>query len=103
MQFKRSLARRIVIAFSGMTVVVAGVFALGIVATVYMLEESLISKDLGSELDSLLHMESMEEWRLKPAPGQLFYFSEGRGELAMPEDLASFSAGFHEVFRGQSS
>ena len=103
MQFKRSLARRIVIAFSGMTVVVAGVFALGIVATVYMLEESLISKDLGSELDSLLHMESMEEWRLKPAPGQLFYFSEGRGELAMPEDLARFSAGFHEVFRGQSS
>lgn len=103
MQFKRSLARRIVIAFSGMTVLVAGIFALGIVGSVYMLEESLISNNLGSELDNLLRMESMDEWRLKPAPGQLFYYSEGRGELAMPEDLAGFSAGFHEVFRGQSS
>jgi signal transduction histidine kinase len=103
MKFKRSLARRIVIAFTGMAVVVAGVFALGIVASVYMLEESLISNDLGGELDSFLRMESMDEWRMKPAPDQLFYYSDGSGELAMPEDLASFSAGFHEVFRGQSS
>lgn len=103
MSFKRSLARRIVIAFSGMTVLVAGVFALGIVASVYMLEESLISNDLGGELDGMLRMESMDEWRLKPAPGQLFYFSEGHGDMAMPEDLAHFSSGFHEVFRGQSS
>lgn len=103
MRFKRSLARRIVIAFFGMTVVVAGVFALGIVGTVYMLEGSLISNDLGGELDNLLRMESMDEWRLKPAPDQLFYFSDGRGELAMPEDLAGFSPGFHEVFRGRSA
>ena len=103
MQFKRSLARRIVIAFTGMTVAVAGVFALGIVGSVYMLEESLISSDLGGELDNLLRMETMDEWRLKPAPGQLFYFSEGHGELSMPDDLAGYSPGFHEVFRGQSA
>lgn len=103
MQFKRSLARRIVIAFSGMAVVVAGVFALGIVATVDMLEESLISKDLGGELDTMLRMETMDEWRLKPTADQLFYFSKGTGELAMPEDLAGFSVGFHEVFRGSSA
>jgi len=102
MQFKRSLARRIVIAFTGMTVAVAGLFALGIVATVYMLEESLISKELSGELDNMLRMESMDEWRLKPTPDQLFYFSEGTGELAMPEDLAGYSEGFHEVFRGRS-
>lgn len=103
MRFKRSLARRIVIAFFGMTVVVAGVFALGIVGTVYMLEGSLIADDLGSELDGLLRMETMEEWRLKPTPDQLFYYSDGHGELAMPEDLAGFSPGFHEVFRGRLS
>ncbi|MBF7730369.1 sensor histidine kinase [Pseudomonas sp. N040] len=103
MKFKRSLARRIVIAFTGMTVMVAGIFALGIVASVYMLEESLISSDLGGELDSLLRMESMEGWSLKPAPGQLFYFSGGQGDFAMPEDLAPYAAGFHEVFRGHSA
>lgn len=102
MQFKRSLARRIVIAFTGMTVAVAGLFALGIVATVYILEESLISKELSGELDNMLRMESMDEWRLKPTPDQLFYFSAGTGELAMPEDLAGYSEGFHEVFRGRS-
>ncbi len=103
MKFERSLARRIVIAFTGMTVVVAGIFALGIVGTVFMLEESLLSSDLGGDLDSLLRMETMDDWRLKPAPGQLFYFSDGQGELAMPDDLAGYSAGFHEVFRGHSA
>ena len=43
MEFKQSLAQRIIIAFALMSALVAGAFAFGIVATVHLVEERLIS------------------------------------------------------------
>lgn len=103
MEFKQSLSRRIVIAFVLMTLFVGGTFSAGIVETVHQVEERLISTELGGDLGRFLKMESMEDWRQQPEPGQIFYFSGGHGGFALPPDLQELSPGFHEVFRGQKS
>ena len=48
-------------------------------------------------------MESLADWRHEPEPGQLFYFSGGLGDFALPADLQELSPGFHEVFRDDKS
>lgn len=103
MEFKQSLSRRIVIAFMLMTLFVGGTFSAGIVETVHQVEERLISTELGGDLGRFLKMETMEDWRHHPEPGQIFYFSGGHGDFALPGDLEVLSPGFHEVFRGQKS
>lgn len=103
MEFKQSLAQRIIIAFALMSALVAGSFALGIVATVHVVEEKLISAGLGSDLNRLLLMDSISDWSHRPEPGELFYFSDGRGEFELPKDLRHLEPGFHEVFRDDRS
>ncbi|CAI8960769.1 HAMP domain-containing sensor histidine kinase [Pseudomonas sp. fls2-241-R2A-110] len=99
MEFKQSLAQRIIIAFALMSALVAGAFAMGIVATVHLVEEKLISAGLGGDLQRLLLMDSVSDWSHRPEPDQLFYFSGGPGDFALPKDLRNLDAGFHEVFR----
>ena len=103
MEFRQSLSRRIVIAFVLMTVLVGGAFSIGIIETVHFVEERLISAELGGDLSRYLKMETMEDWRQQPEPGQLFFFSGGPGIFAMPDDLVDLSPGFHEVFRESGS
>lgn len=99
MEFKQSLSQRIVIAFVLMSALVGGTFAVGIVETVHQVEERLISSELGGDLGRLLKMESIDDWRHRPEPSQLFFFSDGHDEFALPADLEDLSPGFHEVFR----
>jgi len=99
MEFRQSLAQRIIIAFALMSALVAGAFAMGIVATVHLVEEKLISAGLGGDLQRLLLMDNMSEWSHRPEPDQLFYFSGGPGDFELPKDLRHLDAGFHEVFR----
>lgn len=103
MEFKQSLSRRIVIAFVLMTALVGGTFAIGIVETVHLVEERLISSELGGDLDRLLKMESIDDWRHRPEPTQLFHYSGGRGEFALGEDLQNLPPGFSELFRDNRS
>ncbi|WKL51007.1 HAMP domain-containing sensor histidine kinase [Pseudomonas kielensis] len=103
MEFRQSLAQRIIIAFALMSALVAGAFAMGIVATVHLVEEKLISAGLGGDLQRLLLMDNMSEWSHRPEPDQLFYFSGGPGDFELPKDLRHLGAGFHEVFREQLS
>ena len=103
MEFRQSLAQRIIIAFALMSALVAGSFALGIVATVHVVEEKLISAGLGGDLNRLLLMDSVSDWSHRPEPDQLFYFSNGRGDFELPKDLRHLDPGFHEVFRNDLS
>lgn len=103
MEFKQSLAQRIIIAFALMSALVAGSFAMGIVATVHLVEEKLISSGLGGDLNRLLLMDSVSDWSHRPEPDQLFYFSGGPGDFDVPKDLRHLEPGFHEVFRGPLS
>ncbi|ABA76234.1 MULTISPECIES: sensor histidine kinase [Pseudomonas] len=103
MEFKQSLAQRIIIAFALMSALVAGAFAMGIVATVHLVEEKLISAGLGGDLQRLLLMDNVSDWSHRPEPDQLFYFSGGPGDFELPKDLRHLDSGFHEVFREQLS
>ncbi len=103
MAFKPRLTQRIVIAFALMSLLVAGSFAAGMVIMVHVVEERLLSAQLGRDLDRLLKMETMDEWRAQPRADQLFHFSDGEAEFALPEDVAGLGEGFHEVFRGERS
>lgn len=103
MTFKPSLAQRIVIGFVLVTLLVAGTFAVGTVITVHLVEERLLSVQLSRDLDRLLQMETMDEWRAQPRPDQLFHFTDGPEEFALPADLTEMGEGFHELFRGASA
>lgn len=103
MEFKQSLAQRIIIAFALMSALVAGAFAVGIVATVHLVEERLISAGLGGDLRRLMLMDNASEWSHRPEPDQLFYYTDGPGDFELAQDLRHLSPGFHEVFRGSSS
>lgn len=103
MEFRQSLAQRIIIAFALMSALVAGAFAMGIVATVHLVEEKLISAGLGGDLQRLLLMDNVTDWSHRPEPDQLFYFSGGPGDFELPKDLRKLEPGFHEVFREQLS
>ena len=84
MEFRQSLSQRIIIAFALMSALVAGTFAVGIIATVHLVEEKLISAGLGGDLQRLLLMDNGAEWNHRPKPSQLCYFSGGRGDFALP-------------------
>ena len=103
MEFRQSLAQRIIIAFALMSALVAGAIAMGIVATVHLVAENLISAGLGGDLQRLLLMDSVSDWRHRPEPDQRFYFSGGPGDFELPKDLRHLEPGFHEVFREQLS
>jgi len=45
---------------------VAGAFAMGIVATVHLVEEKLISAGLGGDLQRLLLMDNVSDWSHRP-------------------------------------
>lgn len=101
MTFRPSLVQRIAIAFTLTTIIVAGAFALGSVSAIHVLEEMLLSGQMSRDLDRLLKVESVDEWHAQPRADQQFYVSQGPERLAMPADLQSLPAGFHEIYRAQ--
>jgi signal transduction histidine kinase len=103
MEFKQGLSQRIVIAFVLMTLLVGGAFSLGIVQVVHIMEKRLVSGALRGDLDRMLLMPSMEDWRHKPEPSQLFYFSGGQGDFALPEYLQNLPKGFQEASHDEFS
>ena len=94
MEFKQSLAQRIIIAFALMSALVAGAFAMGIVATVHLVEEKLISAGLGGDLQRLLLRDTMEDWRHRPEPDQLFLSAAGLATSNCPRTCATLSPAF---------
>lgn len=93
MEYKQSLARRIVIAFMLMTVAVGGLFSAGIVGVVHIIEERLISRDLGGELERILRDDLAQGRNPVLDPGMRFFISDGQGSYAMPPALDQLDAG----------
>ncbi|WP_268800950.1 sensor histidine kinase [Pseudomonas huanghezhanensis] len=103
MDIKHSLKQRIVIVFALMSAVVAGIFAIGIIATVHVVEKKLATVSLSGNLHRLMVMENMSDWRHRPEKDELFYAQEGREELALTDDLKDLAPGFQELFRGDKA
>ncbi|MFK3798838.1 MULTISPECIES: sensor histidine kinase [unclassified Pseudomonas] len=100
MDIKHSLKQRIVIVFALMSALVAGVFAVGVIATVHVVEKRLTIMSLGGNLHRLLTQDRIEDWRHRPEKGELFYADDGIDDVAMVEDLKPLQPGFQEFFRG---
>ncbi|MBL3831967.1 sensor histidine kinase [Pseudomonas syringae] len=103
MDFRQSLAKRIVIVFALMSAFVAGVFAAGILATVHIVEYKFTSADLGSGLNRLLHQHDTAAWNHRPGKDELFFAQGESGDMALDPALATLAPGFQEIeYQGQS-
>jgi len=97
MDLKQSLTKRIVIVFALMSALVAGVFALGIVAAVHVVEHRLATSTLSGGLHRLLAMEDINRWSHQPEKSELFFFEGGPGPMALIPSLAALAPGFQEI------
>ena len=99
---KQPFARRIVIAFTLMTLVVSGTFSLGIVAVVHFIEEHLVTQELGRELDSVLNdvMVHGDAPRLDAATR---FFASNLPGYAIPEAFRGLADGFTELVRNDDA
>jgi signal transduction histidine kinase len=97
MDFKQSLTKRIVIVFALMSALVAGVFAVGIISTVHVVERNLTTTSLGGGLNRLLRMDSTSEWVHQPEKDELFFYQGGQGPMAMDPVLETLPPGFQEI------
>ena len=103
MDIKHSLKQRIVNVFALMSALVAGVFAIGIIATVHIVETRLTTISLGGNLHRLLTQDRIEDWHHRPEKDELFYADDGIGDVAMSDDLKELKPGFQEFFRGKKA
>ncbi|EJM16947.1 signal transduction histidine kinase [Pseudomonas sp. GM18] len=97
MDFKQSLNKRIVIVFALMSTLVAGVFAMGIIATVHVVERNLTASRLVGGLHRLLLMENSAGWSHQPEKDELFFIQGGQGAMALDTELAALAPGFQEI------
>lgn len=99
---KQPFARRIVIAFTLMTLVVSGTFSLGIVAVVHFIEEHLVTQELSRELDSVLNdvMVHGDTPRLDAATR---FFASNQPGYAIPDAFQGLGEGFTEVIRNDDA
>ena len=92
---KQPLARRIVIAFVFMTLLVSGTFSLGIVAIVNFIEENLLSQEMERELSIVLH-EDLPQGRAPRLAANTQFFASDRPPY-IPDQFAGLPEGFSEI------
>ena len=78
------LIRRIVIAFTLMTLVVSAFFSISIVVVVYVIEGHLISETLDRELNAVLERDIKESSKLNLPLGLQFYTTENKN-ISLPD------------------
>ena len=96
MTSKQPFARRIVIAFVLMTVLVSGVFSLGIIAVVHFIEQCLVSEDMHRELNSVLY-EDLRHGRPPRLDAKTRFYASNVPEYAIPKHYAGLDEGFTEL------
>lgn len=99
---KQPFARRIVIAFTLMTLVVSGVFSLSIVAIVHFIEEHLVSEELDRELNNVLH-EDLKQGNPPRLDSSTRFYASNLPQYAIPAEYAGVEDGFSEVLDEQGA
>jgi signal transduction histidine kinase len=89
-------SQRIVMAFVLMTVVVSGAFSLGIVGVVHFVEEQLISRELLTRLNMVLH-EDVRAGRPPRLDSRTRFFASDDPARPLPERFASLPEGLTEI------
>lgn len=99
---KQPFARRIVVAFVVMTLLVSGTFSLGIVAIVHFIEEHLVSQELDHQLTSVLE-EDLPLGRAPRLAANTRFFAADRPMYAIPAQFANLTEGFSEIVAGDEA
>lgn len=102
MRTRQPLLRRIVAAFVLMTTLVSGVFALGIVAIVHLIEEHLVSEEMHRELQEVLQNDLGNGHAPRLDSSTRFYASSIAG-YAIPSEYANLETGFSEIVDGDQA
>ncbi|ACO77992.1 sensory histidine protein kinase, two-component, ColS [Azotobacter vinelandii CA] len=97
---KQPFARRIVIAFTLMTLVVSGFFSLSIVAIVHFVERHLVSQELKSELDTVINQD-IRQGHIPRLDSATRFFASDLPPYAIPESLRHAEKGFSELREGE--
>ena len=100
------LTRRIVIAFTLMTLVVSGLFSISIIGVMLFTEEHLVSQTLDRELNGLLYNLIEEDpddiAAIRVPYGSAFYTSQ-IGGIPIPEKFHNMDIGFSEIVDGNEA
>ncbi|MBA1272496.1 sensor histidine kinase [Stutzerimonas azotifigens] len=99
---KQPLSRRIVIAFTLMTLIVSGAFALSIVGIVHFIEEHLVSEELDRELDIVIHQD-LRHGRAPRVDSRTRFFASSLPQYTIPDRFATVPEGFSEVVDGDQA
>lgn len=102
MSAKQPLARRIIIAFTLMTLLVSGIFSLSIVAIVHFIEEHLVSQELHRELNIVVHEDLANQRPPRLDPSTHFY-AQGSTDYPIPPQFAKAKLGFAEMVDGDEA
>ncbi|MGE8498873.1 MAG: sensor histidine kinase [Pseudomonas sp.] len=102
MASRQPFARRILIAFVLMTVVVSGLFSLSIVAVVHFIEDHLVSEEMNRELNQVLH-DDVEQGRPPRLDAATRFFASNHPQYAIPERFTQVDEGFNEVVDGDGA
>lgn len=98
MAYKQSLTRRIVIFFMMMTAAIGGLVAVGMVGVIHVTEERLLTRQLGNDLERVIHTDMIEGHRPSLDPSMRLMISDAEGIYAMPSAMARLPEGLHEVY-----
>ena len=102
MPIRQPFARRIVIGFTLMTLVVSGLFSIGLVAAVHFIEAHLVSQELDRELTLLLQRDDAEEAPVFIDSITRFYSSRSDGS-PLEGRYRELPEGFIEVVQGDEA
>lgn len=102
MNNKQPLERRIIIAFTLMTLLVSGTFSLGIVAIAHFIEEHLVSQELDRQLHVVVH-EDLRNGRSPRLDPETHFYASNLDEFAIPKQFDRKELGFAEVVDGDEA
>lgn len=102
MNNQQPLERRIIIAFTLMTLLVSGTFSLGIVAIVHFIEEHLVSQELDRQLHVVVH-EDLRNGRSPRLDPETHFYASNLDEFAIPKQFDRKELGFAEVVDGDEA
>lgn len=102
MTSKHPFARRILLAFVLMNVIVSGAFSIGVVAVVHFVEEHLVSDTLQHELTTVLQ-EDISQDRPPRLDARTHFFASRLPQYAIPAQYAVLEEGFSEIVEGDEA
>jgi signal transduction histidine kinase len=93
---RQPFSRRIVLAFTLMTLIVSGILSLCIVYAVYRVEEEIVSRELDKTLRRVLE-EDLRQGKAPQLDFDVRFFASHLPEYAIPVEFASAEEGFSEM------